>query len=90
MSDTKLKERIVAWKRAAERQQLQADVLERARRVARASGCPKGQPPVRWLISKGPLVDTSSGYAFPEGDKAVLGLTVRSGDTGWIRWSGFL
>jgi hypothetical protein len=66
MSETELKERIVAWKRAAERQQQQADVLERAGRVARASGCPGGQPPVRWLISKGLAVDTGSGYAFTE------------------------
>jgi hypothetical protein len=53
MSEAEADERIAAWDKAARYCKTQAQLLDKAGKLAHATGCPADTPPVRWLIDKG-------------------------------------
>jgi hypothetical protein len=62
MSDAKADERMEALRKAAVHQQVQADRLRQALRLANASGCPDGTPPMQWLLDCGLAVKDGESY----------------------------
>ena len=66
MTEAERKERVAAWRRAAKWHADESDLL--MVRLARATGCPKNVPAVRWLIQQGLLVKAENelGFAFTE------------------------
>jgi hypothetical protein len=70
MTEAKRKERVAAWRRAAKWHADESDRLKKMVRLARATGCPKNVPVVRWLIRQDLLVKAENEFGFAFTDKA--------------------